>query len=203
MSTTSSNASTATAGSTAYARRRTYLALVAGIMVAVAVVDQVVKQVMLATLTPGEPVAVIGDWFRWLLLFNSGAAFSMGQNLTWLITAIQLAFVVGALIAAPRLRVRSAAVGIALVAGGALGNLIDRLFRPPGFWFGHVVDYISVGDFAVFNLADTAINIGVAVFVLAILFSKEETLFIENGGEGKEDGQADGRRNKGRGGGEE
>lgn len=143
-------------------------------MLAVGVVDQVVKQIMVTTLVPGEPVPVIGDWFRWLLLFNPGAAFSMGQNLTWLITGVQLAFVVGALIAAPRIRDRWEAVGIALIAGGALGNLIDRLFRPPGFWFGHVVDYISIGDFAVFNLADTAINIGLAVFIIGLFLSTGE-----------------------------
>ena len=55
------------------------------------------------------------------------------------------------------------------MAGGALGNLCDRLFRDPGFWVGHVVDYISVGDFAVFNLADAAITVGVGVFILATL----------------------------------
>lgn len=143
-------------------------------MVTVGIIDQLVKQLMLATLSPGEPVAVIGDWFRWLLVFNSGAAFSMGQNLTWLITAIQLTFVVGTLIAAPRIQHRWEAVGLALIAGGALGNLVDRLFRPPGFWFGHVVDYVSVGDFAVFNLADVAINVGVAVFIVALLFTQDE-----------------------------
>lgn len=98
----------------------------------------------------------------------------MGQNLTWLITAIQLTFVVGTLIAAPRIQHRWEAVGLALIAGGALGNLVDRLFRPPGFWFGHVVDYVSVGDFAVFNLADVAINVGVAVFIVALLFTQDE-----------------------------
>lgn len=185
MSTTSSNGSTGP-GISATARRRTHLALVAGIMAAVALADQVIKQIMLTTLTPGEAVPVIGDWFRWLLVFNSGAAFSMGQDLTWLITTIQLAFVVGALIAAPRLLNRWAAVGLALIAGGALGNLIDRLFRPPGFWFGHVVDYISVGDFAVFNLADTAINIGVAVFILTLFLAKEDSLFYSTDADGEE-----------------
>ena len=99
MSTSTSQKPNSARGTT---RRRT-VAMVAGIMVAVGLVDQVVKQIMVTTLTPGEPVAVIGDWFRWLLLFNSGAAFSMGQDLTWLITAIQLAFVIGALVFAHRL----------------------------------------------------------------------------------------------------
>lgn len=134
----------------------------------VAVVDQATKAVMLSWLEPGVPVPVLGDWFRFLLLFNPGAAFSMGENSTWLFTTIQLVFVVAIAVAAPRIRDRGTALGLALIAGGALGNLIDRLFREPGFWFGHVVDFISVGGFAVFNLADSAITVGVVVFVLAM-----------------------------------
>lgn len=155
-------------------RRGPFIKLIVVTLVLVGVVDQVIKQIMVTNLTPGEPVAVIGDWFRWLLLFNSGAAFSMGQNLTWLITAIQLGFVVGTLIFAPKIFNKWEAIGLALIAGGALGNLIDRLFRPPGFWFGHVVDYISIGNFAIFNLADVAINIGVATFILSLFFAKDE-----------------------------
>ncbi|WP_291313116.1 signal peptidase II [Corynebacterium sp. UBA2622] len=150
-------------------------------MLAIAAADQAVKQLVLSTLQPGEPVAVVGSWFRLLLLFNPGAAFSMGQGTTWLFTTIQLAFVVGALVAAPRITHPWEAAGLALIAGGALGNLTDRLVRPPGFWFGHVVDYISVGRFAVFNLADAAITVGVAVFILALFAGGDE----EEGGRGR------------------
>ena len=146
-----------------------YLGLVVAVMLAVGAADQGIKQLMLNWLEPGVPQPVIGDWFRFYLLFNSGAAFSMGENLTWLFTAIQLAFVLGALWFGPRMTSKWEALGLALVAGGALGNLIDRLFRAPGFWFGHVVDYISVGNFAVFNLADASITVGVVVFILGTL----------------------------------
>lgn len=146
-----------------------HLGLVVGVILSVAAVDQLVKQLMLGWLEPGVPHPVIGDWFRFYLLFNPGAAFSMGENLTWVFTAVQLLFVLGALWFAPRMTSRWEALGLALVAGGALGNLCDRLFRDPGFWVGHVVDYISVGDFAVFNLADAAITVGVGVFILATL----------------------------------
>lgn len=149
--------------------RKKNVPLMAAIVLAVAVVDQAAKAIMLAWLEPGQPVAVIGDWFRFHLLFNPGAAFSMGENSTWLFTTIQLAFVVGVAVAAPRVRHRGTAVGLAFIAGGALGNLIDRLFREPGFWFGHVVDFISVGNFAVFNIADSAITVGVVIFVVAML----------------------------------
>ena len=146
-----------------------YLGLVVAVMLAVGAVDQGIKQLMLNWLEPGVPQPVIGDWFRFYLLFNSGAAFSMGENLTWLFTAIQLAFVLGALWFGPRMTSKWEALGLALIAGGALGNLTDRLFRDPGFWFGHVVDYISVGNFAVFNLADASITVGVVVFILGTL----------------------------------
>ena len=146
-----------------------YLGLVVAVMLAIGAVDQGVKQLMLNWLEPGVPQPVIGDWFRFYLLFNSGAAFSMGENLTWVFTAIQLAFVLGALWFGPRMSSKWEALGVAMIAGGALGNLIDRLFRDPGFWFGHVVDYISVGNFAVFNLADAAITVGVVVFIVAAL----------------------------------
>lgn len=143
--------------------------MMAVIILAVAAVDQVVKAIMLAWLEPGVPVPVIGDWFRFFLLFNPGAAFSMGANSTWLFTTIQLTFVVVIAVLAPKIRDRWQAVGLAMIAGGALGNLIDRIFRDPGFWFGHVVDYISVGGFAVFNIADASITCGVVVFVIAML----------------------------------
>ncbi|AKE39501.1 signal peptidase II [Corynebacterium camporealensis] len=145
----------------------------AAVILTVAAVDQATKQFMLSWLTEGEPVYVIGDWFRFYLLFNPGAAFSMGgEGSTWLFTTIQLAFVVGVAIAAPRIHDRGQAIGLAMIAGGALGNLIDRLFREPGFWFGHVVDFISVGDFAVFNLADVSITCGVVVFII-FMFREE------------------------------
>ena len=146
-----------------------YLGLVVAVMLAIGAVDQGVKQLMLNWLEPGVPQPVIGDWFRFYLLFNSGAAFSMGENLTWVFTAIQLAFVLGALWVGPRMTSKWEALGVAMIAGGALGNLIDRLFRDPGFWYGHVVDYISVGNFAVFNLADAAITVGVVVFILGTI----------------------------------
>ena len=151
---------------------RNFLGLVAVIMVVAAAIDQVVKQVMLSWLEPGQAVNIIGDWFRFYLLFNPGAAFSMGENMTWLVTAIQLVFVVGALLYAPKRSNKWEAIGIGLIAGGALGNLCDRLFREPGFWFGHVVDYISVGSFAVFNIADACITVGVVVFVVAMFVTE-------------------------------
>lgn len=143
----------------------------AAIIVIVAIIDQLTKILMLNILQDG-PIYLIGDWFRFRLLFNPGAAFSMGENSTWLFTCIQIAFVVGISIAARRVDDRWTAIGLALIAGGALGNLIDRLFRAPQFFIGHVVDFISVGSFAVFNIADSAITCGVVVFVIGMLLEE-------------------------------
>ncbi|WP_370658403.1 signal peptidase II [Corynebacterium sp. ACRPF] len=156
-------------------KRRSKTGLIAAVVIAVALVDQTVKQVMLSILTEGEPLPVIGDWFRFTLLFNPGAAFSMGgEGSTWLFTTIQLVFVLGVAIAAPRITHSGQAVGLALIAGGALGNFADRIFRAPGFWFGHVVDYISVGSFAVFNIADAAITCGVVLFIIAMVLEERK-----------------------------
>lgn len=145
----------------------------AAIIVIVAIIDQLTKILMLNILQDG-PIYLIGDWFRFRLLFNPGAAFSMGENSTWLFTCIQIAFVVGIVVAAPRIHHRITAVGLALIAGGALGNLIDRLFRAPEFFLGHVVDFISIGNFAVFNIADSAITCGVVVFIIGMLLEERE-----------------------------
>ncbi|WKD60801.1 Lipoprotein signal peptidase [Corynebacterium ciconiae DSM 44920] len=147
--------------------------LLVPIIAVVAVVDQVLKELVLQTVNPARPVEVIGEWARIVLVFNSGAAFSMGQNHTWVFTTLQLGFVLGALYFGRSMVHRPQIIGVALIAGGALGNLIDRLFRAPGFFVGHVVDYISIGNFAVFNLADSAITIGVVVVIAALFFEPE------------------------------
>lgn len=136
-------------------------------MVLVAAVDQLLKMAVLAELEPGIPLPVCGQWFRLLLLFNSGAAFSMGTGMTWLFTVVQICFVVVIPWAVRRIPRPLEVIGFALVAGGALGNLLDRLFRAPAFFVGHVVDFISVGGFAVFNVADACITIGVFVLMLS------------------------------------
>ncbi|MCH6196767.1 signal peptidase II [Corynebacterium mastitidis] len=150
-------------------KKRPFVAFMAAIVLAVAALDQAVKALMVSWLEPGVPQPVLGDWFRFLLLFNPGAAFSMGQGSTWLFTCFQIAFIAGVAVAAPRVRDPWTALGLALVGGGALGNLIDRLFRAPQFFLGHVVDYISVGGFAVFNIADACISVGVVIFIIGML----------------------------------
>ena len=106
------------------------------IAITVGIIDQITKIIVLARLEPGVAYPIIGDWFRFFLIFNSGAAFSFGQGMTWIFTLIQLGYIIAIAFYAPRIRTLTTAVSLALVAGGALGNLIDRLFRAPAFLWG-------------------------------------------------------------------
>lgn len=156
-----------TSTKSAAAPSRNFVPFILAIMAMVAAADQASKAWVLHRLGHGETLYLIGDWFRLRLLFNPGAAFSLGGGSTWLFSAIQLAFVIGVLVGASKVPTRWYALGFALIGGGALGNLIDRLFRAPSFFLGHVVDFISVGSFAVFNLADSAITCGVVAVIIA------------------------------------
>ena len=118
-----------------------------------------------------QPVRLLGGAVYLTLVRNSGAAFSLGQDYTFIFPIIAL-LVCGWIgwmvrsLAAP-----AWGLSLGMVLGGALGNLGDRLFRAPGPFHGHVVDMISVFDpagqvFPVFNAADSALSIGVCLAVL-------------------------------------
>ena len=87
----------------------------------------------------------------------------------WLITLIAAAASVGLLLAATRARTAGWAVVIGLIWGGAVGNLLDRLFAPPGFGVGHVTDFLAYGNLFIGNLADVIIGIGVGFGLLLYL----------------------------------
>lgn len=129
--------------------------------------DQATKAWALRALTPGEPEPLIGTVLQLHLLFNPGAAFSLGTNITPVFAAIQAAVVVAILVIAWRVRSLWWALGLGLVLGGAAGNLTDRLTRPPGFAHGWVVDFLQLPNWPVFNVADSAIC--TAAVVLAIV----------------------------------
>jgi len=133
--------------------------------------DLLAKQLVLSNLSDGHFVRLLGGALYFDLTRNSGAAFSIGTNMTVIFPIIATAVIVFILVYARRVRSIPWAIAFGLVLGGAAGNLIDRLFRAPGPLRGHVVDFISVfgpyGErFPIFNLADSALFCGV---VLAIL----------------------------------
>lgn len=126
--------------------------------------DRLTKAWALATLTPGVRQDLIGQILQLHLIFNPGAAFSFGTSATWVFTIIQASVAVIILVVAPRLASRAWAVGAGLALGGALGNLTDRLTREPGFGVGHVVDFLELPHWPIFNIADSAI-VAAAVLV--------------------------------------
>lgn len=130
-------------------------------------IDQASKAWALATLPQGEPRQIIGDLLVFRRVENSGAAFSLATGSTWVFSIIAAAVVVFLVLFAPRIRAVSWAVLFGLLLGGTLGNLSDRLLRPPGFGVGHVVDFIQIPLLpAIFNLADSAIVVSMGLFIL-------------------------------------
>jgi signal peptidase II len=145
---------------------------VAGVMVAL---DQWTKQLALDALADSPAVRILGGLVYLDLTFNAGAAFSVGTRYTVIFPVF--AIVIGAVILWFGRQVRSWpwAVALGLILGGAVGNLIDRLFRAPGPFRGHVVDFISVfapaGEkFPIFNVADSALTVGVVLAIALELF---------------------------------
>lgn len=138
--------------------------LLLGVAVAAGVVaaDQVTKELALRTLADG-PVHLV--WTLELnLTYNRGAAFGVGAGISPVVVGLGVVVLV-ALLGFGRHAVRSipATVALALVAGGAVGNLADRVLRDAG---GAVVDFIDLGWWPVFNLADMAITVGAVLLIL-------------------------------------
>ncbi|MFT4135703.1 signal peptidase II [Microbacterium sp.] len=135
--------------------------------------DQFTKHLALEGLPYQETVPVLGDVLVLYLTRNSGAAFSLGEGVTWIFTIVLsvVAVTIGYL-TARRVRSRWWAVVLGLLLGGVLGNLADRLFREPGFAVGHVVDFIHTPWMmpAIYNVADIFIvtmMISVALLVMS------------------------------------
>ncbi len=134
--------------------------------------DQLAKMVAIDNLPPERVVPVIGEALQFYLVRNPGAAFSLGEGVTWIFTiALAVVAVIIVYLAATRVHSRLWAVVLGLLLGGVLGNLTDRLLRAPGFPVGHVVDFISTPWMmpAIYNVADifiVSMMISVALLVL-------------------------------------
>jgi len=136
------------------------------VAVVVFVADLVSKTVVVATLSHRSPIRLLGGLLTLRELRNSGAAFSIGTSVTAVFTLIAVGVIVAILRTARRLRSIPWAVTLGLLLGGATGNLGDRLFRSPGFLRGHVVDWIQLPHWPVFNVADSCIVCGGVLAVL-------------------------------------
>jgi signal peptidase II len=137
--------------------------------------DIVSKALVVANIAPTDKsIRILWGGIYILQARNSGAAFSVGTGATVMLTAISIIVVIVIVRVARRLTSTPWAVSLGLVLGGALGNLVDRIFRAPSPGKGHVVDWISVfadnGDrYPIFNLADSSIVVGGAIAVLLSL----------------------------------
>jgi signal peptidase II len=146
-------------------RRRSRARLLLGLALAVLALDLGSKLLVVATIDRGEDVRTLGGAVYLTQTRNTGAAFAFAEGGTVVFTLIALAVAVVIVRSARRLFSTGWAVSLALVLGGAVGNLIDRVFRAPGFLRGGVVDWISVfgpnGEhYPIFNVADSAIVCG-------------------------------------------
>ncbi|MGW2310864.1 signal peptidase II [Actinomadura luteofluorescens] len=141
-----------------------------GVLVAVALAalaaDIVSKIIVVSSLQDRAPVRLLGGLLTLRETRNSGAAFSIGTGYTIVFTLIACGVVVAILRTARNLRSVPWAVCLGLLLGGAVGNLIDRLLRAPAPLKGHVVDWIQLPHWPVFNLADSAIVCGGVLAVL-------------------------------------
>lgn len=136
--------------------------------VAALAADVLTKIIVVATLQDREPIRLLGGLLTLRETRNSGAAFSIGTGYTVVFTLIACAVVVAIVRFARNLRSLPWAIALGLLLGGACGNLADRLLRSPAPLKGHVVDWIELPHYPVFNLADSAIVCGgVLAVVLA------------------------------------
>jgi signal peptidase II len=155
-------------------RRRLSL-LLALVAVTVVGLDQFTKYLAVRELDPGRAVPVIDGILQFRLIRNPGAAFSIATGMTWIFTVIAVVVSVVIVRIARRLGSVGWALALGLLLGGAVGNLLDRLFREPGFARGHVVDFIEYlkfpfMDFPIFNVADSAVTTAaVLIGVLGVL----------------------------------
>jgi signal peptidase II len=132
-------------------------------------VDQVSKHLAVQELPGRGRVDVMGSWLQLRLLRNAGAAFSTGESLTPLISVVAVAAAVAVVVFALRVRHRGWAVALGLLLAGIVGNLTDRILRAPGPFRGHVVDFLALPHWPVFNVADICIDVAGAVFVVLLL----------------------------------
>jgi signal peptidase II len=140
------------------------VALVVAVVIAL---DQLTKHWAVSELNEGRIIDVVWT-LRFALGFNSGFAFSQGQGLGPLIGLVSVGASVWLVRAALKASARWMSYAYALIAGGAIGNVIDRMFREEKWMRGRVVDFIDFQWFPVFNIADTSISIGAVLLVAGV-----------------------------------
>jgi signal peptidase II len=143
--------------------------IVAAIVIAA---DQLTKIWAVAALSDG-PINVFGEFLQLRVTRNPGAAFSSFTGGGPILGVVAAAVAVGIAFLLPKIELRIDRFALSLIMGGALGNFTDRVFRGEGFLDGAVVDFIDFSFFPSFNVADSAISIGVALILLSAFLHRE------------------------------
>ncbi len=134
--------------------------------VVIVVLDQITKHWAINELAGDREIHVIWT-LQWNLSFNTGMAFSRGQGLGPLIAVLAVLIVIVLVVSSAHVESRFGRFAAGLLIGGALGNVIDRLFRGDGWLHGAVVDFIDFQWFPIFNVADMGVTVGAALFAVA------------------------------------
>lgn len=145
-----------------------------GLAIAAVVVafDQATKAWVAAALEPGDPWELIPGFFQIAHIRNPGAAFGLLRGAgSYIALGAVVAVVVIALVIRKVERPFDA-VALGLVLGGAVGNLLDRIFRGDGLLDGKVVDFLDFSFFPAFNVADSAITVGAALALLEVVSAR-------------------------------
>jgi len=146
---------------------RARLRLVVAVTAAVAyLIDVTTKVVAVERLTGKGRVDVVGDLFGFNLTRNPGAAFSTGTAFTAVFSVLAIVATVVVLVLVRRVGTTLWAVGLGLMLAGITGNLTDRLLRAPGPLRGHVVDFLELPHWPIFNVADVCLNVGVVIVLI-------------------------------------
>jgi signal peptidase II len=153
--------------------------LYTGVIVFAIFCDQLTKFLLEAPLANHRVIPILGDWLTLYWVINNGASFGMFQNRSWLffiLTVVGLPLFI-VLLNYSRKRSVVGQIGYSFVTGGAIGNAIDRFMYADTFFDGGVRDFISVDGFAVFNVADSFLVVGVILSCLALLFLDHDSIF--------------------------
>jgi signal peptidase II len=150
-------------------RRGAHWLVFLGVAAVVVVADQLTKAWLVANVSPGEVLEVIGSYVRFVFHQNSGALFGLFRDSAVLFGVVSVG-VIGLIVAyhARSERSRYLSLALGLLLGGAIGNMIDRLR------LGYVVDFVDIGigdfRFFTFNVADSAISVAILLLVGLALF---------------------------------
>ena len=137
------------------------------------------KSWAVSALADGRIIHVIGS-LQFSLGFNSGFAFSQGQGMGPLVGIFAIIAVLFLLRAVRKATTQLSAMALCAIVAGALGNIVDRIFRGEGWLHGRVVDFIDVQWWPVFNVADSSITVGACALIAAMLMESRNGKGVDN-----------------------